>query len=43
MDVMSGKITTSKNCSKIEKDETHAHRKRARRARSRERMLDLRQ
>ena len=42
MDVMGGKITTSKNCTKIEK-ETHAHRKRARSALSRERTLELRQ
>ena len=30
-----------KNCTKIEKEETHAHRKRARSALSRERMLEL--
>jgi hypothetical protein len=41
MDVMSGKITTSKNCSKIEKEETHAYRKRAKSSVSRERTLEL--
>jgi hypothetical protein len=31
------------NCTKIEKEETHAHQKRARSALSRERTLELRQ
>ena len=44
MDVTGGKITISlKNCTKIENEETHAHRKRARSALSKERTLDLRQ
>jgi hypothetical protein len=43
MDVMSGKITILKNCTKIEDEETHAHRKRAGRALSTERTLELRQ
>jgi hypothetical protein len=43
MEVMSGKITTLKNCTKIEKEETHAHRKRARSALSREMTLELQQ
>jgi len=44
MDVMGGKITTSlNNSTKIEKEETHAQRKRARSALSRERTLELRQ
>jgi hypothetical protein len=43
MGVMSGKITTSKNCTKIEKEETHAHRKRPGSTLSRERALELRQ
>jgi hypothetical protein len=39
---MGGKITTSlKNCIKIEKEETHAHWKRARSALSTERTLEL--
>jgi hypothetical protein len=33
--------STSKNCTKIEKEENHAHRKRARSALSRERTLEL--
>jgi len=44
MDVMGGKITINlKDCTKIEKEETHAHRKRSRSAISRERTLELRQ
>jgi len=44
MDVMGGKITINlKKGTKIEKEETHAHRKKARRALSRERTLELRQ
>jgi len=43
MHVMGGKITTPNNCTKIEKEETHAYRKRARSALSRERTLRLRQ
>jgi len=44
MDVMGGKVTiNSKNCTKTEKEETHAHWKRARSALSRERTLELRQ
>jgi hypothetical protein len=35
--------STKKNCTKIEKEETHTHRKRARSALSRERTLELRQ
>jgi len=31
-DIMGGKITVNLNCTKIEKEETHAHRKRARSA-----------
>jgi hypothetical protein len=34
---------TQKNCTKMEKEETHAHRKRGRSALSRERTLELRQ
>jgi hypothetical protein len=33
--------STQKNCNKIEKEETHAHQKRARSTPSRERMLEL--
>ena len=41
---MGGKITINfKNCTKTEKEETHAHRKRARSSISRERTLELRQ
>jgi Na+-transporting methylmalonyl-CoA/oxaloacetate decarboxylase gamma subunit len=44
MDVMGGKITNNlKNCAEIEKEETHAHQKRARSALIRERTLELRQ
>jgi hypothetical protein len=44
MDVMGGKIIIDfLNCTKIEKEETHGHRKRVRSALSRERMLELRQ
>jgi len=45
MDVMGGKITVNlkKNCTKIEKEETYAHRKRDRSPSSRERMLELQQ
>jgi hypothetical protein len=45
MDVVGGKIriNVKKNCTKIEKEETHAHNKRARSALSRERTLELRQ
>jgi len=35
--------STSKNCTKIEKEETRAHRKRSRNALSRERTLELQQ
>ena len=43
MDVMGGKITINlKKGTKIEKEETHAHRKSARSTLSRERTLDLR-
>jgi len=42
MDVMGGKITINlKNCTKIGKEETHAHWKRARSTLSREKTLDL--
>jgi hypothetical protein len=42
MDVMGRRITVNlKNCTKIEKYETYAHRKRARSALSRERTLEL--
>ena len=42
MGVMGGKITINvKNCTKIEKEETHAHRKRASSALSTERALEL--
>jgi hypothetical protein len=34
---------TSKNCTKIEKEETHAHHKRARSALNGERIIELRQ
>jgi hypothetical protein len=34
--------SASKNCTKIEKEETHAHRIRARSTLNRERMLELR-
>ena len=43
MDVMGGKITTSENCTKLQKEETHAQQKRARSVLSGERMLELRQ
>jgi len=44
MDIMGPEITTNfKNCTKIENEETHAHRKRARSALGRERTLELRQ
>jgi hypothetical protein len=44
MDVMGGKITINlKKCTKTEKEETHAHRKRARNALNREGMLRLQQ
>jgi hypothetical protein len=45
MDVVGGKMTVElkKNCTKIQKEETHAHRKIARSALSRERTLELRQ
>jgi hypothetical protein len=45
MDVMGGKITIilKKKSAKIEKEEAHAHRKRARSALSRERTLESRQ
>jgi hypothetical protein len=41
MGVIGGKITTSENCTKIEKEGTHAHRKRGRSALIRERTLEL--
>jgi hypothetical protein len=41
-DVIGGKFTINlKKCTKIEKEETHAHRKRAGSALSRERKLEL--
>jgi hypothetical protein len=45
MDVMGGKNSqsTQNNCTKIEKEETCAHRKRARSTISRERVLELKQ
>jgi hypothetical protein len=44
MDVVGGKITINlKECTKIEKEETRAHQKRARSALSRERTLQSRQ
>jgi hypothetical protein len=44
MDVMGGEITMNiKNCTKVEKEETHAHRKIARSAQNTERTLELRQ
>jgi len=44
MDVMGGKITVSlKESTKIEKEETRAHQKRARSTLSRERTLELQQ
>ena len=44
MDIVGGKIHNQlkKNCTKIEKEETRAHRKRARSVLSRERTLELR-
>jgi hypothetical protein len=44
-DVMGGKITVNlkKNCTKVEKEETHAHWKRAGSALSREMRFELRQ
>jgi len=43
MDVMGGKITTSENCTKLQKEETGAQQKRARSVLSGERTLELRQ